>query len=401
MPFEQNSGQGAVTSRGRGDSKYDVEDSDRHNIDRSYMAIGLVAGRDRNRNRDGGARSPATTSNATDVTAAAATDADSDSGESPPTKLYFAYGSNLWQRQMRQRCPNSEYVGIARLRGWQWFIYARGYANINETGQMSLATGDKVYALVYALTEHDERTLDRREGVHARNGPIYSRLMLDCEFWKKPQQQRRIDVRTDPSERKQMLVYVDQNSNGSQRGQANQEYISRMNAGIKDALSRGFPYTYVNTVIRRSIPAPTLGTTNRENRSVYQTRGLWRNLSDAHHANLFEGSKAILARYMHDVNGSVFRPELLKRRHWRRSARHPDRPGASQQTEGAATVVGKIAKRKQQVACMGVALTVPNQEGHAGADNEQPTPNRQSTQPAAKTAPLLNLLNGLRERIPP
>ena len=51
--------------------------------------------------------------------------------------IYFGYGSNLWREQMKQRCPQSEYLGVARLNNYTWLINERGYANvkkINDTG---------------------------------------------------------------------------------------------------------------------------------------------------------------------------------------------------------------------------------------------------------------------------
>jgi len=46
------------------------------------------------------------------------------------TKLYFAYGSNLWLEQMSSRCPNHRVVCNAILKGYHWIISERGYANV-------------------------------------------------------------------------------------------------------------------------------------------------------------------------------------------------------------------------------------------------------------------------------
>ena len=32
---------------------------------------------------------------------------------------YFAYGSNMSYEQMKERCPDSKYVGVARLNGYK------------------------------------------------------------------------------------------------------------------------------------------------------------------------------------------------------------------------------------------------------------------------------------------
>ncbi|KAK4136875.1 hypothetical protein BT67DRAFT_374403, partial [Trichocladium antarcticum] len=90
--------------------------------------------------------------------------------------LYFAFGSNLWQHQMTLRCPSSPYVGIGRLRGYTWFINARGYANIAPAP--SPDSGDEVWGLVYDLAEQDEAQLDRNEGVPY----AYVKRVVDVEF---------------------------------------------------------------------------------------------------------------------------------------------------------------------------------------------------------------------------
>jgi hypothetical protein len=48
--------------------------------------------------------------------------------------LYFAYGSNLWRKQMRDRCPACEEIGYGVLRGYRWIISQRGFATLPVTG---------------------------------------------------------------------------------------------------------------------------------------------------------------------------------------------------------------------------------------------------------------------------
>jgi gamma-glutamylcyclotransferase len=74
---------------------------------------------------------------------------------------YFGYGSNLWKHQMIQRCPTSDYLGIARLNQFKWIINDRGYANVVQTSEKK----DVVWGLVYRLQAEDERRLDLNEGV--------------------------------------------------------------------------------------------------------------------------------------------------------------------------------------------------------------------------------------------
>jgi gamma-glutamylcyclotransferase (GGCT)/AIG2-like uncharacterized protein YtfP len=138
--------------------------------------------------------------------------------------LYFAYGSNLWRKQMRDRCPGHEEIGYGVLRGYRWIISQRGYANI------VLAACDEVHGKVYRLTESDERSLDRYEGV-SEGG--YRKEIVPVV----------LDGHNTPC-----LVYVDP---VEEEGVAWPEYVERLNRGIADAaLSSGFVARYM----RRFIP---------------------------------------------------------------------------------------------------------------------------------------------------
>ena len=77
---------------------------------------------------------------------------------SVPEQLYFAFGSNLHLGQMAKRCPESRYIGTAKLPGHAFQINERGFANI-------LPSRDSyVEGLVYLLSSTDEARLDRSEG---------------------------------------------------------------------------------------------------------------------------------------------------------------------------------------------------------------------------------------------
>ena len=73
--------------------------------------------------------------------------------------LYFAYGSNMNEAQLRRRCPDSHFICRARLPDHRFVITSRGYASVRKSA------GGTVHGLLIALTGPDERTLDRFEGV--------------------------------------------------------------------------------------------------------------------------------------------------------------------------------------------------------------------------------------------
>ena len=77
---------------------------------------------------------------------------------------YFAYASNLNQKQMQERCPDSKPLFIATLHhyrlvflGWsrQW---RGGYASIRPF------RGGKVLGAIYEVSEECLRRLDKHEG---------------------------------------------------------------------------------------------------------------------------------------------------------------------------------------------------------------------------------------------
>ncbi|KAI3332878.1 hypothetical protein F4824DRAFT_474009 [Ustulina deusta] len=184
----------------------------------------------------------------------------------PPRQLYFAYGSNLWLKQMATRCPNSYYAGRAVLPDYRWQINERGYANIVPT------SGFTVHGLVYELGAGDEARLDRSEGV---SSGAYSKaylpviLHMASAALRLPTQSivedggpeqiigtarhqmtsvRRRETCLWPS----VLVYVSYDF--VLWGNPRDEYIDRMNSGIRDAIAMGVPEDFFENAIRPSIP---------------------------------------------------------------------------------------------------------------------------------------------------
>lgn len=138
--------------------------------------------------------------------------------------LYFAYGSNLWQEQMQQRCPDHRIIGQGQLAGYRWLITARGYASIVKS------PADCVLGMVYDLSEADIRTLDSYEGV--AQGSYYK-------------QQFSVQI---GNRLVSCMTYIDP---VTEEGVPQQEYIARINHGIQDA---GLPKIYVVQYLRPFVP---------------------------------------------------------------------------------------------------------------------------------------------------
>jgi gamma-glutamylcyclotransferase (GGCT)/AIG2-like uncharacterized protein YtfP len=73
--------------------------------------------------------------------------------------LCFAYGSNMDQAAMLQRCPASKPVGIGRLMRHRFIIFDEGYASVVRDPQRA------VWGMVWDLALADVPALDRYESL--------------------------------------------------------------------------------------------------------------------------------------------------------------------------------------------------------------------------------------------
>ncbi|KAH6604199.1 hypothetical protein Trco_007645 [Trichoderma cornu-damae] len=186
-----------------------------------------------------------------------------------PTKLYFAYGSNLHMKQMNRRCPNSKFIGKARLCNYRWQINERGYANVAE------AEGHWVDGLVYEIDDADEAKLDISEGV-AKNAydKRYMTVLLHrarSALYRRPiawivekggpavvggqQAGLAAQGRRESSLlhwQDDVLIYV--NPNCIVDSSPREEYVNRINLGIADARALGVDEDYIRNCIRPFIP---------------------------------------------------------------------------------------------------------------------------------------------------
>jgi gamma-glutamylcyclotransferase (GGCT)/AIG2-like uncharacterized protein YtfP len=78
--------------------------------------------------------------------------------------LYFAYGSNLSEAQMKARCPGARPAGRAALRGYR--LAFAGYSTLWGGAVATLAPDSKgrVRGVLYELTPSDVEALDHWEG---------------------------------------------------------------------------------------------------------------------------------------------------------------------------------------------------------------------------------------------
>jgi gamma-glutamylcyclotransferase len=162
-----------------------------------------------------------------------------------PPRLYFAYGSSLSLSEMQSHCPTSTFYSIAILRNHRWFVNERGYANVVPSTPVPKGNEDIVWGIIYTIRAFDEELLDKHEGLPW----AYSKEDMDVEAISITN-----DGRGTRREVVRALVYIDR-----QRVQESYpwpEFVVKMNKGIQEAVERGIPRMWINSVVRSYIQDP-------------------------------------------------------------------------------------------------------------------------------------------------
>ena len=75
--------------------------------------------------------------------------------------LYFAYGSNMNQDQMRDRCPDSKLLGKAVLADHQIAFTRFSSTWDSAVADILVSPGYSVWDLLYEISQKDLEKLDR------------------------------------------------------------------------------------------------------------------------------------------------------------------------------------------------------------------------------------------------
>ena len=124
---------------------------------------------------------------------------------------YFAYASNLNQKQMRERCPDSEPMFTATLPNYK--LVFLGWSRERRGGKASirLFRGEKVLGAIYDVSEQCLRQLDKYES-------SYDRL--------------KVTVFNEDGEPIQAITYI--KASQSEETRPSPEYLSVIQQGYRD-----------------------------------------------------------------------------------------------------------------------------------------------------------------------
>ena len=171
-------------------------------------------------------------------------------------KYHFGYGSNMWFKQMKKRCPDSKKIGIGELKDFKWIISdSASYANIVKS------EGDYVRGFVFWISKKDE------EGSYERRG-------LDSyEGYPNSYKKKCVKIELLSGKEKTCMIYIDEEyhdpatvnmDDGACSVGCPCTYSDRINNGIKDGLNfrvreagKKRTKAYVRKYIRKFIPKPS------------------------------------------------------------------------------------------------------------------------------------------------
>lgn len=77
---------------------------------------------------------------------------------------YFAYGSNMDNAQMTERCPNARYIGKGYLPDYKLAFTRNSRKWDSAVADILVSPGETVWGIIYIVTDEDLKKLDIREG---------------------------------------------------------------------------------------------------------------------------------------------------------------------------------------------------------------------------------------------
>ncbi len=92
--------------------------------------------------------------------------------------LYFAYGSNMDETQMRERCPESTLLGTATLHAHRLVFTIPSRKWGGGCADIVPDQNAEIYGVLYELSDADFAALDKKEGVFTKS---YRRVSVMVE----------------------------------------------------------------------------------------------------------------------------------------------------------------------------------------------------------------------------
>jgi gamma-glutamylcyclotransferase (GGCT)/AIG2-like uncharacterized protein YtfP len=145
---------------------------------------------------------------------------------------YFAYGSNLDQRQMTQRCPGAKIIGAALLSNHRLCFPRRSPVRGCAVASFEPHKGGTIWGVIYELDDNDLKRLDEREGYDPINVSAVNRY---CRV--------DVSVRRNPGGAEDVVTYVAIPEDDP--GLPSADYLKHI---IDGAVFHNFPKDYIENL---------------------------------------------------------------------------------------------------------------------------------------------------------
>ncbi|KAK4945628.1 hypothetical protein LTR10_015247 [Elasticomyces elasticus] len=142
---------------------------------------------------------------------------------------------------MKQRCPDSLFIGLAELKDWKWIINETGYANIIPS------QGNAVYGSLCFLSKRDEMALDESEGVPW----LYEKMTLPVKRVLSGEE-KSSDWAEGGDVQVKAMAYVDVQR--KEVGKIEREYVVWIKKAAEDGMKCGMPSSYVEKYLVPFLP---------------------------------------------------------------------------------------------------------------------------------------------------
>lgn len=99
--------------------------------------------------------------------------------------IYFAYGANIDQQQMRLRSRSARNVGLARLDGWRLCFPRYSFIRQSALASIEEAADESVWGALFEIADADMKRLDACEGYYVasdRQGNPFNRIDVEARY---------------------------------------------------------------------------------------------------------------------------------------------------------------------------------------------------------------------------
>ena len=146
--------------------------------------------------------------------------------------LYFAYGSNMDEWQMRQRCPGAKFKFVAKMERWRLCFPRFSKKRCGGVASIEQAEGETVWGVVFEIPDAELPLLDKSEGYDPKrpsNKNSYNRVEMQ--------------VTDTGGERHKCHVYV---ANADKPYRPSRDcYLNYIIRGAEEHQARGIPASYI------------------------------------------------------------------------------------------------------------------------------------------------------------